>query len=296
MKRLPEMYQNPRSQIMSELANVEHVAITTDIGTSLQTKAYCCMTIHYISKDWELKTSVIETFEFPEAHTGDNIASELQRVTTDRQITDKVVTDNASKVVSAIRKTAWRHLSCFAHSLNLVVQDSIKRDSDVSNLQQRSKDLVSHFHRSVKSSEKLKEVQKQLNDSDYKLSTRWNSTYLMLTRTREQFEAITTALCLLGQNHLCLKNEDNELLSNCLIVLNPFLEATENISGDKYVSVSMIIPLVKLLLESMKSHLSSLPLAANISAELVSRFSAIEEAYVIAATTLLDPRFKKPAL
>ena len=111
---------------MSELATVEHVAITTDIWTSLQTKAYCCMTIHYISKDWELKTSVIETFEFPEAHTGDNIASELQRVTTDWQITDKVVcvvTDNASNMVSAIGKTAWRHLPCFAHSLNLVVQD-----------------------------------------------------------------------------------------------------------------------------------------------------------------------------
>ncbi|XP_011408502.2 PREDICTED: zinc finger BED domain-containing protein 1-like [Amphimedon queenslandica] len=150
---------------------------------------------------------------------------------------------------------------------------------------------------SVKSSEKLKEVQKQLNVSDHKLvqevSTRWNSTYLMFTRIHEQFEAITTALCLLGQNHLCLKNEDKELISNCLIVLKPFLEATENISGDKYVSVSMIIPLVKLLLESMKSHLSTLPLAANISAELASRFSSIEGAYVTAATTLLDPRFKK---
>ena len=54
----------------------------------------------------------------------------------------------------------------------------------------------------------------------------------------------------------------------------------------------MIIPLVKLLQQSMRSHLS-IPLAAELSSELTHRFAPIEGAYITAVTTLLDPRFKK---
>ena len=139
-------------------------------------------------------------------------------------------------------KTGWRHLPCFAHSLNLVVQDSIEKDTAICTSQQQCKDIVSHFHRSVKSAETLWNVQKQLKVPEHKLvqevSTRWNSTYLMFERIVEQSEAITTALCLLGQNHLCLKNEDKEYIPGCLKVLKPFLEAAKYISGDKYVSFS----------------------------------------------------------
>jgi len=34
-------------------------------------------------------------------------------------------TDNASNITSAIRLCQWRHISCFAHSLNLIVQSSL---------------------------------------------------------------------------------------------------------------------------------------------------------------------------
>ena len=114
----------------------------------------------------------------------------------------------------------------------------------------------------------------------------------MFERIIEQFEAITTALCLVNHNQLCLTTDEKSSISDSLTVLKPFLEATENISGDKFVSVSMIIPLVKLLQQSMRSHLS-IPLAAELSSELTYRFSPIEEAYITAVTTLLDPRFKK---
>uniref|UniRef100_A0A1X7T2A9 Uncharacterized protein n=1 Tax=Amphimedon queenslandica TaxID=400682 RepID=A0A1X7T2A9_AMPQE len=43
-EKLPDTYQNLRSKIMSELATVEHVVISTNIWKLLQTKAYCCMT------------------------------------------------------------------------------------------------------------------------------------------------------------------------------------------------------------------------------------------------------------
>ena len=67
------------------------------------------------------------------------------------------------------------------------------------------------------------------------VSTRWNSTYIMLERFYEQFEAITTTLCLVNQNDLCLKVENKATISKALQILKPFLEATEIISGQAYV-------------------------------------------------------------
>ena len=115
----------------------------------------------------------------------------------------------------------------------------------------------------------------QQHKLELEVVTRWNSTYQMFERINKQFEAITTSLCLLNHNHLCLTVDDKALIASSLSVLKPFLEATEDISGGKYVSVSMIIPLVKLLNQSMQGHLSD-SLVAKLSSELSARFAPIE--------------------
>ena len=56
MKRLSEVYENTRSILLSELDAAVHVAITTDTWASLQTTSYRCVTVHYITKAWELKS------------------------------------------------------------------------------------------------------------------------------------------------------------------------------------------------------------------------------------------------
>ena len=128
------------------------------------------------------------------------------------------------------------------------------------------------------------------------VSTRWNSTYIMLERFYEQFEAITTTLCLVNQNDLCLKVENKATISKALQILKPFLEATEIISGQAYVSISMIVPLTKILQQHCSSLSTANPgttLAGSLNSELNCRFTSIETHYVTAVSTLLDPRFKK---
>ena len=95
-----------------ELEAIPHIGLTTDIWTSNQTRSYCCVTIHYITKLWELKSAVLETFEFSIDHTAGNIASELLQVASAWNVAEKVVcviTDNASNMIVAIGRTAWRH-------------------------------------------------------------------------------------------------------------------------------------------------------------------------------------------
>uniref|UniRef100_A0A1X7VHD4 BED-type domain-containing protein n=2 Tax=Amphimedon queenslandica TaxID=400682 RepID=A0A1X7VHD4_AMPQE len=298
---LPKKYESTKAKI-EEMNAATSVAHTTDIWTSCQTKSYCCVTTHLINGDWELKSYLLETFHFCLDHTAANISMELQRVVESWNIQDKivcVVTDNAANMVAAISSTRWRHLPCFAHSLNVVVQNSIKSDPELFAVQTKCKNVVSHFHRSVKSTEKLGEIQLQLSLPEHKLvqdvSTRWISTYIMLERFYEQFEAITTTLCLVNQNDLCLK-ADGKDNSRALQLLKQFLEATENISGQAYVSISMIVPLTKILQQHCSSLYRANPssvLTGSLNSELNNRFTSIETHYVTAVSTLLDPRLKK---
>ena len=117
----------------------------------------------------------------------------------------------------------------------------------MSSLQSKCKDIVSFFHCSTKASDKLRSVQDQLSLPQLKLiqdvATRWNSTYIMMERISSQHEAVTTTLCLVDKSNMCLTTEEKDTIITSLKLLEPFLQATEDISGDKYVSISMIIPL-----------------------------------------------------
>ena len=101
-----------------------------------------------------------------------------------------IVTDNASNMVAAIRITGWTHIHCFAHTLNLVVQEVIKIDPALLLIKKKCKDIVTFFHRSVNDAEKLREIQRQIGLKENKMiqevETRWNSTFYMLERMVEQ--------------------------------------------------------------------------------------------------------------
>ncbi|MGH0136788.1 UNVERIFIED_CONTAM: hypothetical protein FKN15_062076 [Acipenser sinensis] len=104
----------------------------------------------------------------------------------------------------------------------------------------------------------------------------------MLERLHEQREAVTTALCLLGKNTLCLSNEELSMIHLTIEALRPFEEATREVSAEKHVSVSKVIPLVSLLL-------------STAALQCQRRFRGIETFHSLAASTFLDIRFKNLA-
>lgn len=97
-----------------------------------------------------------------------------------------IASDNAANIVAAIKQTEWKHIPCFAHTLNLIVQDSLKEISDI---KCKIKSIVEFFKRSVKASESLKRKQEKLSVPVLSLkqdvTTRWNSTFLMFKRILE---------------------------------------------------------------------------------------------------------------
>lgn len=140
------------------------------------------------------------------------------------------------------------HLRCFAHTLNLIANDGLKNTTD---LREKCRNIVSYFHRSVTEARALEATQTQLNIKKQKLiqevSTRWNSTYEMLSRLEEQEEAVKVALTRLDNPVCGLEKEDWLILKELTKVLSPLYEVTKEISAEKNVPASKIIPFVRIL-------------------------------------------------
>ena len=78
-KCVTEKYKAAKIKLTEMLTEPMHIALSTDIWTSIATQAYITVTAHFISPNWELNTFLLQTASFPENHTAENIAEKNQR-------------------------------------------------------------------------------------------------------------------------------------------------------------------------------------------------------------------------
>ena len=110
-----------------------------------------------------MESCLLDCSKFGERHTQENLKQELIRITKEWKIEDKVeliVTDNAANIVNVVKLAKFKHLPCFAHTLNLVVQKGIQK---LKTLRQKVKAIIEHFHRSTVAAEKFASLQSQIN-------------------------------------------------------------------------------------------------------------------------------------
>ena len=202
---LPELYNSEKVKLLDKLKQVDHVSVTTDCWTSRTVDPYMTVTVHFVDQNWQINSRVLSTTKVEGSHTGEKIADELRGVFKTWDIEDKVttiVTDNAANVKNAVERLKTRHQACFAHTLNLVVNDSIRRTPDVF----EAKNKVTYFHHSSLVNNALREAHKT-SQTDYKklkqdVETRWNSTYEMLKSYLFQHDQVKQ-LCALQGNLSC---------------------------------------------------------------------------------------------
>ncbi|CAH1106968.1 unnamed protein product [Psylliodes chrysocephalus] len=95
---------------------------------------------------------------YNERHT-----AETERVLTEWNVYDKVaalVTDNDANMSATARLGGWKHLSCFAHSINLVVHYELK---EISETLVKAKSIVEFFKRSPQSAATLRLIESQMS-------------------------------------------------------------------------------------------------------------------------------------
>lgn len=74
----------------------------------------------------------------------------------------------------------YKHLPCFAHTLNLVSQRALENNKDILSVINKIKGIVTFFKHSVTANDELRKLNYlKLKQS---VSTRWNSIFYMIDR------------------------------------------------------------------------------------------------------------------
>ncbi|CAI6371303.1 unnamed protein product [Macrosiphum euphorbiae] len=246
---LKQNYEICKEKLFALLQNVCHVSLTCDLWSSRANESFLTVTCHFIDKDYKIHCTVLSTNKMDINHTSENIATEINLIIKDWDIVNKVVTivtDNASSMIKACQILKIRHLPCFAHTLNLVVQDSLKL-KEVDCVIKKCKSLVTYFKNSNIATHKLITEQENQNKKPLKViqevPTRWNSMYHMIKRILELKNDITIVLLRMPNAPTVLNLEDSLGLQDLIEILSCFDDATKKVSGN-YVTKSLIIPLV----------------------------------------------------
>nr|XP_033482545.1 zinc finger BED domain-containing protein 1-like [Epinephelus lanceolatus] len=300
-----QRYEEEKTKAKAVMQKVEAVSLTADMWTSINMDAYLAVTSHYVDDSVKLATVLLGVLPFPETHTAANITAATRSLMEEWGIEGKVtsiVTDAGANMVASVRILNLRHAICFAHALNLVVKKSLDATPGLEDLRTRARKVVSFFKTSTTAKEKLREVQEQMNRPVKKLiqevDTRWNSTFLMLQRLFEERQSVGAALATLRTDVRPLSSEDYETATACLQLLAPFYQATVELSEEKRVSGSKVIPMIKMLMlylyDTMGkiSHNTAKTLGENMASLMQSKFDTSETQNALTLSTLLDPRFK----
>lgn len=299
---LPKVYAKVLEKVKEQIAKAAAICITTDAWTSSVQDGYVAITAHFIDTDThKLCTVMIGCIEFEERHTSLNLKSFLETKFEEwniRQYVNVIVSDNAANILSAVRLGGWRSLSCYAHTINLVVQSSLDAISDT---MRRVKDVIEYFHRSAPAKKKLAEIQEQMNISPLKLKqdvvTRWNSTYDALQRIIKIKEALIATLAIMRPD-ISLPQDDWLTIEKATDLLKIFYEITVEISGEMYVSASKYIVFCKIINRALNKYVPECnekiqQMHNNLKVQMQQRFGEVENNTLLCEATILDPRFKK---
>ncbi|KAJ8913244.1 hypothetical protein NQ315_012862 [Exocentrus adspersus] len=229
-----------------------------------------------------------------------------QGVATEFGIKEKLiclVTDNAANCKLACSLMHVPHLPCFAHTLNLVVGDALSGAAQFNDLLVKVRNIVSFFKRSNVAMNFLRDEQKKSSSAELKLlkdvNTRWNSILTMISRVIEIGDSLILALAKCANAPPSLTAEEYDILKEAIGILKIFEDATTQMSGEQYPTISLIIPIVlgihnKLVEVEQDVHTDLAKFFIRLLKEsIVKRLFPYEQRNTLQLASLLDPRVKK---
>nr|XP_046480872.1 E3 SUMO-protein ligase ZBED1-like [Neodiprion pinetum] len=301
-------YEEKKTIIKQKLKSIKNICLTIDEWKDMQLRSFLGVTVHFI-ENYEMQSMSIACEPLHENHTGEYLSEMILKVCGDWDLSiEKIVsvtTDNGSNIVKAVEISFGRakHIRCVAHTLNLVVDNSVK-STEVKLFLDKVRKIVTWFHQSGVGAEELRQLQTQEKIPDGKVkhlvgdvSTRWNSQLLMIERFILMSSAIGSILLKHPNAPQMLQANEIVVLKEIEKVLRPFHDVTEKMSAEKYVTASKAIPMIKclrILLDAttIDSDLAN-QLKYSLQTELIKRFENIQKVHLFSVATFLDPRFKK---
>ena len=317
--RLDAMKVKMSSDLTERLQNVPHIAVTTDIWTSVANEAYLSFTACYIESDWTMKTPVLATVPMEERHTQAVIADHLSAVAKEWKIDNKVVAcvhDGAANVKDVGARNKWLDVNCAAHKLQLCINSAMGTDKvsnhPIAKCVGAASRLVGHFsHSPMAVGELIKRQASMFPDKQPRkltqyCKTRWNSVCDMFARLVDLRWPVCAVLS--DRNvvkpsdakTLELKDDQWQLMTDLLPVLHPLQVATSVMSTESSPSSAMLYPMLWGLINNhLQANADDSSATAafkrSVADAVKQRFGLLDEStasntFVIAS--VLDPKFK----
>jgi hypothetical protein len=191
-------------------------------------------------------------------------------------------------------------LPCFAHSLQLVVNDGIKASGAALSALRKVALLAKFAHKSVPFAEKLEKAQVTIPRA---VQTRWNTQFHTVKKVIDiPSFVLNPMLTDLKRNELILNTRDRRILEEFISLFELFNEATKLTQGEQYATISLVAPSVLGLLHDLEreresSTLSLTSLCDALLSSLKARFSGLLRHFEIdvpSATHSMSERFSDP--
>lgn len=299
---LDNKYEVISETFKKKLSSIENLTLTTDIWSdTFNMKSFIGVTVHF-GIEIELISVTLGVYELDERHTSQYISEMLLKTCAEWGINKDyvmaVVTDNASNMVKAVELTFGKkkHIPCFAHTLNLVAEGTMAC-TEWQKIVFKIKAIVTWFKQSCVASDELRKATSAETKLIQSVPTRWNSIY-MVQRFLELRSIINDIIFRHATAPPMLSGSEISIASSVLLILRPLEVATKEISGDKYCTISKIIPLVRCIFSKITSAgVVGEPVAREVQKlalqEITKRMGSIEHVTPLAIANILDPRFKK---
>lgn len=312
-------YTAMQAIVRHKISGLNRISLTTDIATVMNsTRSFIVLTAHYIDEEKKCMSSIcLGVKNLTPHHNAFNICGDLSEMLESWNISKEnivsVTTDNGANIIAGVKMLLPResqensvHVSCLAHNINLVVSKALGAEKDIINIIEKIKNIVGYFKHSNVAQDDLRNEQKKEGKTDgtylyliQEVATRWNSTFYCL----ERFQLLSghVAKILLSSSHKkapsMLLPYELGLVEECLLLLRPFESATKDVSGEKYVSGSFVIPLINCIKTALQRinvvNDETQKLKEELYKQVEKRLDPQEKNVLLAAATILDPRFKR---
>lgn len=307
---VPELYKSTVDTLKAEMSadlgtGLESITFTADMWTSRANQGYISLTCHYMTQGFAMKAFTLACTHMPESHTAVNIQSCLTAIVQEwapnlNSVPVYVVTDNGRNIRAAVRQMEWTPLQCMGHTFQLAIKDAKDETPAVSLLCKKARAIVGHYKHSAQATQRLKDCQRRMELPSTSLiqdvDTRWNSEHAMLSRLVQLKDAVSLEMATSETSVTCLSGSEWNAAESLVQILKPIADATIDLGGQKYGTLSSAIPFLYGAEQILKRYSAIesevVAFAKNLLKSLKSRFPLYMEQKELVLATLCDPRFK----
>ena len=245
-----------KKELIQLISTLNYYSITLDLWTSIAHHHYIIYTLHYI-KDFKIHKRILACEEVPNIVVDHLVIVRFMetlmvKYNLKKELIIKIISDAGANVKKAIEIFGGGKLHCLGHVINLVCQDALTK---IEKIREKTRIVIKYFNQSSNAMGQFREIQKSDNlENDFadviyalhnEVLTRWNSTFYMFNRIILLSDCINDALDLCGKSELAFTPEELDIITGFMKLLEPLEKATRILSGDTYVTASLIIPTLK---------------------------------------------------